>query len=147
MRMTRNYAPVPYIPYSTEQHTARFAVAMAEVFDQESIALGVGVRPGQCAKNVFDWPDGLRLILGRRRNLKGELITSVSASATAGYELWRKMEALMGTSPSEGLILICDIVHKRFAEISGGLALCEHFVVLQGILHFHTTETHPEGMA
>ena len=56
---------LPFTPEPIEALKARYAAALAETFDVESVALGTTQSPGETPANIFDTPDGERLIVSR----------------------------------------------------------------------------------
>lgn len=114
----------------------RFQDALAEVFDIESIRLGVGVRPSDCRKCVFDFPDGLRLIVSKERMPDGALFRHFSASAHPGTTFYRWL------AKQRKLNRALKIIKHRYRELSGDEREAE-FVGLsenKGVPHWYIWE-------
>ena len=84
---------VPFQPKTLLEHQQRYAAALEEPHDEESMRLGVAPLPGECARNVFDFADGLRLTVSRIRTVQGGLRLFLAASACPGTILYRNIEA------------------------------------------------------
>lgn len=56
---------LPFSPEPIEALRARYEAALADPFDEESVRLGSTLRPNETPANVFDTPDGERLVISR----------------------------------------------------------------------------------
>lgn len=63
---------------------ARYKAALRDWYSAEKCAAGQQERPGNKAKHVFDFEDGIRLIISRDRN-NGKEYIHVSGSGTDEY--------------------------------------------------------------
>lgn len=100
----------PHQPETLIDAQRRYPAAVAEVYDVESIKLGTVDPPSRHRRHVFDFADGLRLIISRERYEDGRLLVHVSASFACGSELHRQFPGLM-----EFMRLAC----RRFWDVSG----------------------------
>lgn len=73
--------PLPNHPEPLTALRARFALALAATIDAEAVEAGLVDRPGQQRQHVFDFLNGLRLIVSRDRHPDGTRYLHVSASA------------------------------------------------------------------
>jgi len=55
---------IPFTPMSIERHRTRYEQALVTTFHSEDLERG-GVQPGTCPENIFDFVDGLRLIISK----------------------------------------------------------------------------------
>lgn len=107
---------LPRNPMTVEQHQARLPEALKRLWDVVAMdAEGGADRPGLCPANVFDFPDGLRLIVGRERQAEpnGEVV-HVSASVFKGSSLWH---AILAEGPA--FLGLRKAVESRFQAIGG----------------------------
>jgi hypothetical protein len=74
------------MPFTTSQ--ARYAAALADLYDEGSIALGRQPRPSNLPDHVVHWADGLRLIISRERTTNGRRGIHVSESLVPGTALY-----------------------------------------------------------
>jgi hypothetical protein len=127
---------LPPQPQTTEENRNRFPAAVRRVFFVEDIERG-GERPGQLREHVFDWPDGLRLIISREDFGDMQPVLHMSASANKEYPLWRRL-AKGKVSISDFL----DLAALRFFEISKGThaLVFEGFSIPKGIPHWRGIE-------
>lgn len=72
--------PVPYTTETLAELQARYPRALEFVFDQEAIQNQGAIRPGEVAAQVFDFEDGLRMIVSREQEADGKLLLHLSAS-------------------------------------------------------------------
>ncbi len=78
--------PEPTVPLNEvtwEEAQARFAKAMEKIYDADAIAEDLNKpRPGSQPENVFDLPDGLRLIVSREdlSVVPGKVLVHASSS-------------------------------------------------------------------
>ena len=99
---------IPFCPEPKVKLKARFPAALEDVYNIELIRAGKITRPGIIPKHVFDFEDGMRLIISRELYPDG-VITHVSASwdLSVGPCPWKKLE--------DGL----EDMLNRFAELGG----------------------------
>lgn len=72
--------PVPYTNETLAELQARFTKALEHVYDQDAIIRRDAIRPGEIPAQVFDFEDGLRLLVSRERSPDGKIFLHVSAS-------------------------------------------------------------------
>ena len=99
-------------PMPAKDHVVRYPLALAKVWDVESIEMGTEQSPALDPSCRFDFHDGMRMIISRNRMPDGEIVIYVSASAQMGSKLNKSV-----SSPSRMLGFI-EIVKDRFAFIS-----------------------------
>lgn len=75
---------IPFSPKSMNLNRARYKAALRDWYSAEKCAAGQQERPGNKAKHVFDFEDGIRLIISRDRN-NGKEYIHVSGSGTDEY--------------------------------------------------------------
>lgn len=132
--------PIKHRPEKVAALAARYAKALEHVFDVEAIEFSGAKRPGEMAECVFDFEDGLRLIVSRDRFPNGDIKTHVSASARVSSELYQHIKF-----GSVNQVEFCAMVTMAHAEISGtkgGLELLgfsegkmvPHFLVVEQTL-------------
>lgn len=114
-------------PESIATARARYAAALTEVFDVESINLGTVLRPGECRANVFDFADGIRMIVSRDRLPTGKVVLHVSAS-------------LRQCGPID-LIAMVQVLACRFSSLSGFVGELGQVVITHGcVAHWNIAE-------
>lgn len=78
--------PEPTVPINEltwEEAETRFAAAMEKLYDAEAIAADLNKpRPGAQPENIFDLPDGMRMIISREDlpMVPGKVLVHVSSS-------------------------------------------------------------------
>jgi hypothetical protein len=113
--------PVPQTAESLAVLRARYAAALEHVYDVEAIRRGA-VRPGEVAANVFDFEDGLRLIVSRERYPDGEILLHFSASFLPKCRMadeLRQQATVFGLDGDQLLQRWLADVPRRFVELSG----------------------------
>lgn len=113
--------PVPITTESLEDLQARYPRALEHVYNQKAIVEQGGIRPGEVAANVFDFPDGLRLIVSRELcALTGEIGLHFSASFGLGSRLADEILLLAtGRGLNWAFRQWVSSVPERFRELSG----------------------------
>lgn len=115
--------PVPYDNKSTAEHRERYPRALEKLFHTEDIARG-GQRPGQCPENVFDWWDGLRLIISREWSDEKKEVLHLSASLRPDGKLFRKARQVgRADGPARGVDHFLVQAFARFLELAPGQAM------------------------
>jgi hypothetical protein len=110
----RSRATAHHVAESIEAQRARYPLAVADVFDLESVELGNACRPSELRRCVFDSEDGLRLVVSREAGLGLAEHLHVSASLDSDCELFA--DARSGKlGPASFVKLALD----RFHAISG----------------------------
>lgn len=90
---------IAFVPESEDRLRSRFAEAIRSVHDPESMALGVQERPGEMRRNVFDFHDGLRLIVSRDAiphptvHLSASVCPNTAAYQRIAYQVRRRGHA------------------------------------------------------
>ena len=79
---------IPYNPQTIEQCRERFHLAVAGIVEVEDCERGAPT-PGSKPEHVFDFNDGLRLIVSRDRYPDGKIMVHFSASANPDSGLYR----------------------------------------------------------
>lgn len=113
--------PVEITPEPLAALQARYPRALEFVYDQAAVVLGGAIRPGECAENVFDFEDGLRLIVSRQRGPGGKVWLHFSASfGGADCRLADEFRLLRRTTPLPQIFEQWRLsVPGRFALLSG----------------------------
>jgi hypothetical protein len=118
---------------------ARYAAALVELYDQGAIAQGQQPRPGQQPQHVFDFPDGLRLIVSRERSPDGQTGVHLSGSLIPGTTLYQRL-----AQTDEVVNEFCTIICARWQELAnstrtpGLVALSDD----EGVPHFMVWDPH-----
>ena len=104
---------LPFRPEPIEKLKARYPAALRKVFD---CTKGVPrPRPGELYSQVFDFGDGIRLIVSRDRESESDIYLHLSASFVEGYLVWN----LLKGSGEAGQKKFIKMVEEAFREISG----------------------------
>ena len=111
---------------------ARYPAALEHVYDAADLVLGL--RPGNQPQHVFDWVDGLRLIVSRERTADGRTAIHFTASILPNTPLSKRMPKA-DKFPS----LACE----RWQQLakSGRTAELVAISTEKGIPHFAVWET------
>lgn len=114
----------PFNPQPIEQLRERFPIALRTIYDWESgfrlTAAGPGIvnpeayKEGPPSENVFDFGDGLRLIVTLDRE-GTDVFLHISAGAQPGSAVMKKFMF----SGRGGQAVFKDLVTRRFKEVSG----------------------------
>jgi hypothetical protein len=126
---------IPYDPKTIEEHKRRYPKAVSKIYHAEDIDRGAQT-PGQCPDNVFDFSDGLKLIISRDvLHDSPKPIIHVSASLKPGTLLWDLIR--QGKSLAEGRDCLLRVAELRFEVLSGGLAVeFVGFSPVKGVPHW-----------
>lgn len=126
--------PLEFKPESVEQARDRFTKAVEKVWTVTAAMLS---RPGIERENVFDFFDGLRLIVSREKVAHGtDVMLHVSASMQPDTFVWKTF-AKHNKPWKSKIPLFREYVQKRFAEISGGLRCPAFYGVSDGgVVHW-----------
>ena len=115
---------LPFDAESTEALEARFAAAFEGVYDADEIRRGDVKRPGQQRRHVFDFEDGMRMIVSRER-MGAECVVHVSASLTEDSPLLPGIGSLGEIVQKAQLrfqgMVDRDLVHRNTAVTGGGV--------------------------
>lgn len=131
---------LPRKPETLERAKARFPDALETIWDVEAIRFSGAKRPGEDRRCVFDFHDGLRLIVSRERMDDGEIKIHMSASVDLDSGLAKRIrrgklkQGMFGT-----------LAQERFAAISGFGTVKPAFVQFigvsdKGVPHWHIKE-------
>lgn len=85
---------MPFTPEPVEQMIERFQKALEREFNADKISNGDPDRPGVHRENVFDYEDGIRLIISKDR-ARGNLFIHISASSQKGNVGGKEMLKIM----------------------------------------------------
>lgn len=77
---------IPFIPQSMARHKTRLAECLKTVYDTSKILTESDERPGRFPQNMFDFSDGIRLIISRE-TIRSEEVTHVSGSVD--HAIWQ----------------------------------------------------------
>lgn len=98
---------LPFIPEPVEKMVERFQKAFEHEFDVDKIANGAPDRPGTHRENVFDYEDGIRLIISKDRSGERVFIhlSASSLKEMGGKEMLESMVKrflVLNAAPFEG---------------------------------------------
>jgi hypothetical protein len=112
--------PVPNTPEPLRNLQDRYHKAVAYIYSVDSIREGA-IRPGEIAANVFDFEDGLRLIISREccEGFNGTVI-HFTASFPSDCQIANEMRSKLARISKDTLFWeFINSVPGRFAELSG----------------------------
>lgn len=113
---------VPFRPRSLEAHRPRYVAALVPVYDMDECGRRPELRPGIRPEHVFDFSDGLRLLISRDRLAGGRgVITHCSASAITSTAAYLEIETRMrleGVGAAQAWF--CATVLERWRDLAGG---------------------------
>lgn len=114
---------LPAAPESMEVAKARYPEAIREVYDFTDDPNAVMGDPGSKRKHIFDFEDGLRLIVTRERmpalhrgRVCVVMLVHVSASLNPDSTLVKSLDIVSPTAASAAFKSLCE---RRFQELSG----------------------------
>lgn len=137
--------PVPTSPEPLDALRARYPRALEHLYDVIAIRDRGAIRPGEVAANVFDFEDGLRLIVSRERMQDGEVTLHVSASFPERCRLADEFRLLGVATPKQKILrMFLDSIPGRFAELSGEPRPLE-FLGMTNVPHFLIPAYESEG--
>jgi hypothetical protein len=119
---------LPYEPEPLERIQARFPKALEPIYDMRLVAKGWQPCPGALRPHVFDFDDGLRLIVIRERfpRRRGDHVAAavhlhVSASFEPGLSLERDFKQRLRRDSAHRVVSrwFVPLVERRFAQFSG----------------------------
>jgi hypothetical protein len=112
--------PVPTNPEPLAALRARYPRALEHLYDAVAIRDARAIRPGEVVANVFDFEDGLRLIVSREQVPGLGRVLHVSASFLLTGELSQKLDGIL---QAEGVTMAYMALLRearcRFLELSG----------------------------
>lgn len=116
-----NAPPIPRRPESMASLKARYPLALEYVYDAFQIAEHNAIRPAEVAANVFDFEDGLRLIISRE-SYPGDnrVFLHFSASFQTETPIHERCKSVAAEHGSAAMLTDFMIAAAdRFAELSG----------------------------
>ena len=131
---------VPWTPQTVDALQARYAAALVELYDHRAIAARRQRRPGIHPHQVFDFSDGLRLIISRDRQRDQRTGIFVSGSIVPQTALEERLKAL-GTNAATAL---CAIVSERWQAVARSDRVPEFrgWSTGKGVPHFVVWDAH-----
>lgn len=114
--------PATQLDYEPEQEClmrARYDDALAHLYDASALQKGA-IAPHECRSSVFDFEDGLRLVVYRVRVPDGSTCVDVSCAVALGSPLFKSLEM---QTKQKGCLAVLEHLKKavpsRFKAISG----------------------------
>lgn len=109
---------LPFAPEPEAALRARYPAALAELYDAEGVRLGSVTPPTRRRPNVFDFEDGLRLIVSRDDH-GGEagVVVHLSAGLGTGTALERTLRG--AHCPGCVVALLCERVEGAWRTLRG----------------------------
>ena len=130
---------MPIVPFKAEplkDLQARYPQALDFVYDSDAMRDSNAIRPGEVAAKLFDFEDGLRLLISLERRPQGTVL-HLSSSFEAGTELYHFFEKETATkSPTQIMELFIEMTKERFVELSGDTQVPPFIGVSNFIPHF-----------
>jgi hypothetical protein len=83
----------PCRPMTIDQNKVRWNMVKDRVFNIQQVLAGREPQPGNCPECVFDFHDGLRVVMSRELTPDGERLFHASASAIPDSELYKRIAA------------------------------------------------------
>lgn len=120
---------IDYDPQTVDTLKGRYAQALAFVYDAEKLHNANAIRPGEVAENVFDFTDGVRLIISREKH--DITVLHLSGSMRPHSETWcyftsRADEASRHHNRDRAMVAMRSIrvafaaeIMRHFDQISG----------------------------
>jgi len=129
---------LPNEPRPVAELKARYRAALAHTYDQRAVVEGGCIRPGEVRANVFDFDDGLRLIVSRERDATGRVWLHYSASFPGDCRIADEIRLLRLTMAMASVMAKwVGSIPARFAELSGdGRQADRHWRSEIGIPHW-----------
>jgi len=141
-----NGPPVPVNPEPLDVLKARFPKALEFVFDAVGIRDRGLIRPGECAANVFDFEEGIRMIVSREMLADGKIALHFSASVFDPGKLKKRLEGLPSSPATRKAWFIgeCVILWRR---LSGDNRQSNFlgFTSSENVAHWHIDEVTKAG--
>lgn len=125
---------LPIKPESIEQLRARFPQALEGIYHSDAVAQG-GDRPGNHRRHIFDFPQGMRLIISRDRLGTARACLHVSASFSDALAI-EKFGPKSGTVKADIVADGITYVLKEFAKLTDRYHLKCMGMSDTGVLHF-----------
>lgn len=137
--------PLYHDPQPLAQLRARYPDAVATIHDVESVRLGVAPDPSSDPRHVFDWPDGLHMIVSRGRLPCGHVVIHFSASVRPGSPAHLAVERAVVEHGREACL---PWVEGRFRLLSGwrGEVRFLGWSEGKGVPHWHVPQPQPDPM-
>jgi hypothetical protein len=131
---------VPWNPEAVDTLRARYAAALVNLYDHRAIAAGRQPRPGNHPRQVFDFQDGLRLIISRDRQADQRTGIFVSGSIVPGTPL----EEWLRAQEPKAAIGLRHLVCERWQCLAGSDRVPEFvgWSARKGVPHFVMWDTH-----
>lgn len=119
--MADNAAPLPHRPETLESLKARYHAALERVYTLDDAISGRVLLAGRNPANVFDFEDGLRLVVSRIRLPSGPLTLNISASVALNGRVARDAQVLCTTGQPASKVYAAWLrsIPRRFRELSG----------------------------
>jgi hypothetical protein len=111
---------LPYEPEPVASMQARFTLAIDPIIAVERVWAGLDPRPGEQRRHVFDFEDGLRLIVSRETYPTDSSI-GIRLSGRTGIHLSGSAAGAMQSAIRRGEIdrmTFMDLMLRRFREIA-----------------------------
>jgi hypothetical protein len=124
---------LPACPYTVSQHQIRYAKAIEHLWFVEDIERG-GDRPGLCPENVFDFHDGMRLIISKDCGLHSDIVLHASASPKEDSKWTWRLRACR--SLRIAMRMWVKAVQARLKKLSGQDWSLELITQENGVVHF-----------
>jgi hypothetical protein len=123
---------VPWRPEPVTALQARYAAAVEHLYEGRELA---GSRPGNQRQHVFDWADGLRLIVSRERTAEGRVGVHFTASVVPNTRL---------SGHLANADALCSLACERWQQLAHSSRTAELIALSpgKGIPHFIVWDAH-----
>lgn len=108
---------LPHQPENLASMRDRYGAAREPLYDQVAVSEGRQAIPGELRPHVFDFDDGIRLMVSRERTPDGDVVLHLSASVEEDSELYRWIK-----KGRVGVNEFCFAVIKKWRAISDSKA-------------------------
>ena len=121
---------IPFIPEPLAALQQRFLAALEVICDIQRIESGSTPRPGTQRQHVFDWEDGVRMIISRDQLENRHVVVHLSASVNLStYDVTR----LGRLSPTS----FVRLVEQHWKMLGGPPVTLEGFSPEKGVPHWY----------
>lgn len=131
---------LPFRSQTMAQNRARVREALAPLFHVEDAERG-GPMPGECPECVFDFTDGMRIVLSRECMPDGKILLHGSASAKPKSQCLSNWKGCLSAAQAARIVRsFLDRVRGRLMEMTGKRFELAGFSEDKNVPHFFCEE-------